>query len=592
MSASRADAGNMDCGIFVAPSGSDAPGAGLISADPCQTINFGIQRAVEEGASCVFVQAGTYNEIVELASGVSIDGGYDAAWVRDLYTEREHAVIIVGGQHVGTGNFMTIYANNLSAVTQVRNVVIVGPNVSSSLPGRSSYAVYANNSNHVLIHACQIDAGNGSDGADGTDGADAASLVALAGMHGANGQFGGTAVSCNDSSFGNGGARGVNSMCTTNTAGGLGGNGGRADTDCGFPPDNDATPGFPGQNAQNFSPPFGDGGNPGGPCQNGQDGTNGRIINGSPGVAAAPGTGFVAGGIWQANSGTGGTSGAAGGGGGGGGGAGGCDTGTDNYGAGGGGGGAGGCPGTAGGAGTGGGGSFGVFAINSEVQVDDTMINRGNGGNGGAGGNGGTGQQGGNGGMGGSMPNGGAGGDGGRGGHGGHGGGGAGGAGGISAAIYCSNSNIATNPGLIINGGAPGSGGPGGIAGPSAAPSDDDGNDGPNGTIGMLLEVVGCGAGIPESFVECDPEPCLGGPCVGDCPGACCINGVAVTLLESECDAVSGTYMGAGTTPGRVKCPAACIADIVDNVTFLPPPDGTVDGADLAYLLSHWGPCR
>jgi len=32
-----------------------------------------------------------------------------------------------------------------------------------------------------------------------------------------------------------------------------------------------------------------------------------------------------------------------------------------------------------------------------------------------------------------------------------------------------------------------------------------------------------------------------------------------------------------------------CNADIVDNVTFQPPPDGTVDGADLAYLLGQWG---
>jgi len=32
-------------------------------------------------------------------------------------------------------------------------------------------------------------------------------------------------------------------------------------------------------------------------------------------------------------------------------------------------------------------------------------------------------------------------------------------------------------------------------------------------------------------------------------------------------------------------------ADIVDSVTFQPPPDGKVDGADLGYLLSTWGRC-
>ncbi len=32
-------------------------------------------------------------------------------------------------------------------------------------------------------------------------------------------------------------------------------------------------------------------------------------------------------------------------------------------------------------------------------------------------------------------------------------------------------------------------------------------------------------------------------------------------------------------------------ADIVDNTTFAPPPDGVVDGADLAVLLAKWGQC-
>ncbi len=36
-------------------------------------------------------------------------------------------------------------------------------------------------------------------------------------------------------------------------------------------------------------------------------------------------------------------------------------------------------------------------------------------------------------------------------------------------------------------------------------------------------------------------------------------------------------------------CPESCAGDIVDSSTFAPPPDGTVDGADLAYLLGAWG---
>lgn len=33
----------------------------------------------------------------------------------------------------------------------------------------------------------------------------------------------------------------------------------------------------------------------------------------------------------------------------------------------------------------------------------------------------------------------------------------------------------------------------------------------------------------------------------------------------------------------------ACTGDLVDSGTFTPPPDGTVDGADLAFLLGEWG---
>jgi len=34
-----------------------------------------------------------------------------------------------------------------------------------------------------------------------------------------------------------------------------------------------------------------------------------------------------------------------------------------------------------------------------------------------------------------------------------------------------------------------------------------------------------------------------------------------------------------------------CLADIVTSATLQPPPDGVVDGADLAYLISAWGTC-
>jgi hypothetical protein len=55
--------------------------------------------------------------------------------------------------------------------------------------------------------------------------------------------------------------------------------------------------------------------------------------------------------------------------------------------------------------------------------------------------------------------------------------------------------------------------------------------------------------------------------------------GEAVGMLALE---IEVTINGRKTPP--------CMGDLVSNVTFAPPPDGVVDGADLAFLLGDWGP--
>lgn len=49
------------CAVLVSMSGMDTPSCGRSSATPCRTINYGIARAISDGLSCVFVQAGNYN---------------------------------------------------------------------------------------------------------------------------------------------------------------------------------------------------------------------------------------------------------------------------------------------------------------------------------------------------------------------------------------------------------------------------------------------------------------------------------------------------------------------------------------------------
>jgi hypothetical protein len=48
---------------------------------------------------------------------------------------------------------------------------------------------------------------------------------------------------------------------------------------------------------------------------------------------------------------------------------------------------------------------------------------------------------------------------------------------------------------------------------------------------------------------------------------------------------LTGGFWAIGFDPGFV-----CVGDFVSNATFQPPPDGNVDGADLAFLLGEWGP--
>lgn len=507
------------CGIFVAPSGINVSNCGRTPDLPCSTISFAISRAQQEGVSCVFVQAGVYNEVVEVASGIHIQGGYNMRWQYDSYTLPGHAVRVVGGPHSGSSQYMTIRAVGLSTTTRISNLIIQGPNAPAN-SGLSSYAVYVSNSNRLSLNDVQVEAGNGGSGINGSSGNDAP----IAAMNGGNGGQG-ASVTCDSSTRGAPGQPGINTCGGVNVQGGMGGAGGTADTSCPF--NTTPTGGLPGQSGS--GPAFGNGGSASGPCQHGVTGQPGG--HGSNGMAGwAGGDGAVVGGYWaSAFAGSGGT-GSPGSGGGGGAGAGGCSNTGNSYGAGGGGGGAGGCPGTGGAGGRGGGSSFGVFAVSSIVQLLNVHVVRGMGGDGGAGGIGGRGQLGGIGGQGGSTgAGGGFGGNGGNGGNGGHGGGGGGGAGGNSVGIYCASSQI-NQLGLTYSGGAAGSGGRGGVSAPGGHPP--MGNPGEDGSVGSLIDMVGCGNVIAVHVSVCSAQPCLGGgDCVGDLNGDGVVNVSDLLLL-------------------------------------------------------------
>jgi len=79
-----------------------------------------------------------------------------------------------------------------------------------------------------------------------------------------------------------------------------------------------------------------------------------------------------------------------------------------------------------------------------------------------------------------------------------------------------------------------------------------------------------------------------------ECPqptGACCLtNGSCLDAISAaDCQAQGGAYQGDDSACATVECTQPCIADFVSSDTLQPPPDGLVDGADLAYLIGEWG---
>ncbi len=478
--------------VFVTSSGTDSATCGPL-AEPCATVQYGIDRASLLGVQGVYVAAGDYAESVVLSDGVSLYGGYDATdgWSRNPATNVSR---VTGNDGDIEGRALTLLADAISAPTIVADMTLVGPDAVGTLPGgqgRSSYVVVVRNSTGTLsIWGNTIQAGAGTAGTAGADGTAASGAPAAGGGIGqAADSF---AAACDDTSRGNGGS-GATSVLP-GAAGGAGGLGGTMDTDCSNYPltfDATATAGQPGSNAQTSGGGFGIGGSGGPVCSPGNPGLAGQAgSDGSPGVGAAPG-GLLIGDFWYAADGVAGSVGSDGTGGGGGSGSGGCDAGTDSYGAGGGGGGAGGAGATeAGLGGSGGGGSFGVYLIASSPDIASNEIQLGTAGDGGTGGDAGAGQAGGQAGPGGSS-NGttsGAGGDGGTGGRGGHSGAGGGGAGGIAAGVYSTSGSAPTLTGNSYSGGTAGSGGAGGASAGGGQPA------GMSGAGGVVVTEGSCAA--------------------------------------------------------------------------------------------------
>ncbi len=395
--------GSISDAIFVSTSG-NTQNDGTIDF-PLDTINEAITQAILQQKTEIYVAIGVYPELVQLADGISIYGGYDDnnLWDRGFTHTEVFSDFRLENQRVG------VNGADISTPTTIDFFSITTAN--TDYPGATNYGLRCINCNGLIISNNIITAGNGNGGAPGQTGQDGSN--GITGNNGTNG--------CQGTNCGFGGAQ------TNSPVGEYGGKGGDG--------------GYDSNSGQNGSlgsggASVGQGGS-GSSCFGG--GNNGSIgFSGAEGIDGSPGNngiGFVIiNDFWVGNPGSTGSNGTHGKGGSGGGGGGGGDNAggvcNSDKGGGGGGGGTGGQGGTGGTGGQAGGSSFAIFLLNSfdATLQNNTLIvgNPGIGGPGGNGGNGGTGGTGGSPGMGNDdSGNGGSGGDGGDGGQGGNGGKGA-----------------------------------------------------------------------------------------------------------------------------------------------------------------------
>ncbi len=389
-----------------------------------------------------------------LSAGTSLYGGYDAAWERDVASNKTgihsdaqgiyidgpvdfdtwfEGIDLLTEDAVEPGENVTgLFAAGGSAAVYVHDNVIEAGDAAAQRaaePG-SSVAVVLQDLARAEVVANTIVSGRGGDGADGDIGRDGGNGARGGNASGSGRANGGAGTPGGDG--GRGGSRG----------GGINGGGGRGDN---------------GANARDGRGIGGSGGGGSGDAgTTGTDGGDGGDGAGGSGVGGDPNAPMFVNG--RGDSGAGGVHGGGGGGGGGGG-----ASSVGRVGGGGGGGGEGGEGGGGGGGGAGGGASIGLWVFQvADSQINDNTIRSGQGGDGGAGREGGGGGAGGGGGnkangdcgaftCGGNGGNGGAGGRGGRGGHGGDGGGGP------SIAIYIgpnTSPQISGNAAQAGNGGA------------------------------------------------------------------------------------------------------------------------------------------
>ena len=215
--------GDIARAAFVAPSGVN--GTGCTLAAPCLTIGHGASVAAADPLrDQVFVQAGSYAEILAVPTGVAIVGGYDLLWQRADRNAPGHTATILGGYSATVDAWVTVRA--LSVTASFADLVLAGPTASST--GDSSIVVHSKLSTLQLDRVTFLQ-GDGADGSAGVPGIGADPFAAPSGVDGLDGQ---EAVVVCSTLRRPGGAGGGHSCGGSNRSGAAGGAGASIDTSC------------------------------------------------------------------------------------------------------------------------------------------------------------------------------------------------------------------------------------------------------------------------------------------------------------------------------------------------------------------------
>ena len=181
---------NTDCDsalVYVSKRSNSEMPDGSVDA-PFSTLAEASQAALDRGARLILV-GGTvsdvYSETLEMHDGISVVGGWSVDWspeptrIPTITPPTSASADIFGAQAIDIVDYETLLAH----------VTIKTPDVlpSTSGPGHHNYGLYVRNGSHLRLEHMTIEAGQGGDGANGEDGGNG--VLGLLGRNGYPGLF-------------------------------------------------------------------------------------------------------------------------------------------------------------------------------------------------------------------------------------------------------------------------------------------------------------------------------------------------------------------------------------------------------------------